>query len=501
MKPYYEDGRITIYHGDAREILPMLRADVIIADPPYGQTSLAWDKWPDGWPGCAAGTLSGRGSMWCFGSLRMFMKHTDDFSLWTLAQDLVWEKQNGSNFHNDRFRRVHESVCQFYPTSTRWSDVYRSPVFTQDATGRTVRRKSRPPHMGEISVGDYVSRDGGPRLMRSVQYMKSTHGFAVHPTQKPVGIILPLLAVTALVMWPTITGRIATRESAFTILKAVALASSLNILLGYTGYVSFGHIVFYGFGGYIGFYLFGEQEWPLSAAILAGGLASGMLAYLLGTAILRLRGAYFALATIGVNAAMQALINNLDLLGGPTGMTLDFKAYLAFGSAARALQMSFYVLAALAFLAILLSHLVRVSKFGLALQAIRENEDAAEVMGVVAPQVKTWAYVLSALVPGMVGVLFFFKNGNIEPHDAFPLHASIELLVMVMLGGQGSVLGPILGAFAYQGMRGYLVTSPIFKDIQLSVAGLVLLLIVLFIPAGAIGWLRRRMVAWRRVLA
>lgn len=315
------------------------------------------------------------------------------------------------------------------------------------------------------------------------------------------GILLPVLAVTALVIWPLITGKLANRESAFTILKAVALASSLNILLGYTGYVSFGHIVFYGFGGYVGIYLLTEQELSLGVAMLAGGLASGLLAFLLGKAILRLRGAYFALATIGVNEAMKAFINNFDLFGGPTGITLNFSVYKAYGGAASALQTSFYIGAGLALLAILLSYFVRTSKFGLGLLAIRENEDAAEVMGVVAPNAKTWAYVLSAIIPGMIGVLFFFKNGNVEPHDAFPLHASIELLVMVMLGGQGTVLGPILGAFAYQGMRGFLVTSDFFKDIQLSVSGALLLMIVLFIPAGAIGWLRHRIPTMRRVLA
>lgn len=315
------------------------------------------------------------------------------------------------------------------------------------------------------------------------------------------GLILPVLAVAALALWPVITGRPANRESAFTILKAIALASSLNILLGYTGYVSFGHIVFYGFGGYVGIYLLTGQGWSLWTAILAGGVASGVLAYLLGSAILRLRGAYFALATIGVNEAMRAFISNFDLFGGPTGIILNFSAYKVYGGAAQALQMSFYIGAGLALLAVLLSYLVRTSKFGLGLLAIRENEDTAEVMGVVAPRAKTWAYVLSAIIPGMIGVLFFFKNGNVEPHDAFPLHASIELLVMVMLGGQGTVLGPILGAFAYQGMRGYLVTSPIFKDIQLSVSGALLLMIVLFIPAGAVGWFRQRIPALRRVLA
>jgi len=319
--------------------------------------------------------------------------------------------------------------------------------------------------------------------------------------RRHAGLILPVLVVAALVLWPIITGKAANRESAFTILKAVALASSLNILLGYTGYVSFGHIVFYGFGGYVGFYLLSVMEWSLWPAMLTGGLAAGLLAFLLGTAILRLRGAYFALATIGVNEALRAFINNFDPFGGPIGMTLNFRVYQGYGGASKALEMSFYLVAALTLIAIGMSHIVRTSKFGLGLQAIRENEDAAEIMGVVAPNAKTWAYVLSAIIPGAVGALFFFKNGNVEPHDAFPLHASIELLVMVMLGGQGTVLGPMLGAFAYQGMRGYLVTSDFFKDIQLSVSGVLLLLIVLFIPAGAIGLLRRRVAPLRRVLA
>jgi len=316
-----------------------------------------------------------------------------------------------------------------------------------------------------------------------------------------LGILLPLFVVAGLTFWPLITGNVSNRESAFTILKAIALASSLNILLGYTGYVSFGHIVFYGFGGYVGLYLINDHEWSIWAGMLVGGLSSGLLAFLLGKAILRLRGAYFALATIGINEAMKSFINNFDLFGGPIGITLNFKVYKAYGGAADALELAFFIMAGLTFTALILSYVVRVSKFGLGLLAIRENEDAAEVMGVRAPDAKTWAYVFSAIIPGAVGVLFFFKNGNVEPHVAFPLHSSIELLVMVMLGGQGTVLGPILGAFAYQGMRGYLVTSDFFKDIQLAVSGVLLLLIVLFIPAGAVGWLRQRIPLLRRVLA
>lgn len=316
-----------------------------------------------------------------------------------------------------------------------------------------------------------------------------------------IGILIPLLVVIGMVLWPVLTGNLSNRESVFTILKAIALASSLNILLGYTGYVNFGSIVFYGFGGYVGLYFLNEQGWSLWMSLLVGGIAAGSLAFLLGKAILRLRGAYFALATIGINEAMKALVNNLDIFGGPIGMTLNFSVYKAYGGAAQALEMSFYIMAGLTFAAIIISYIIRTSKFGLGLLAIRENEDAAEVMGVVAPDAKTWAYVISAIIPGMVGVLFFFKNGNVEPHVAFPLHSSVELLVMVMLGGQGTVLGPILGAIAYQGMRGYFVTSEFFKDIQLSVSGVLLLLIVLFIPAGAVGWLRQRFPSLRRVLA
>ncbi len=314
------------------------------------------------------------------------------------------------------------------------------------------------------------------------------------------GLIIAVLSVLILAAWPIVTGSAANREVTFTILRAIALASSLNILLGYTGYVSFGHIVFFGLGGYVGFYLLSVQGWSLWIILLAGGLSAGLLAFLLGKAILRLRGAYFALATIGVNEAFRAFINNFEPFGGPIGMTLNFQVYQDYGGAAQALQLAFYIMLAITLIVVITSYLVKNSKFGLGLLAIREDEDAAEVIGVVAPNAKTWAYVLSAIFPGMVGALFFFKNGSIEPIPAFPLHLSIEMIVMVMIGGQGTVLGPIIGAFGYQRMRGLLLTSSVFKNVQLAVAGMVLLIVVLFIPAGLIGWLRTRFPKTRRVL-
>lgn len=320
------------------------------------------------------------------------------------------------------------------------------------------------------------------------------------PWRNP-GLWLVLALTVAISVWPALASNKAyTREVSFTILKAVALASSLNILLGYTGYVSFGHIVFYGMGGYVGFYLLDVHNAPLYVAVLAGGLASGLIAFLLGRAILRLRGAYFALATIGINEAARAFIKNFDLFGGPIGMSLNFNVYKSYGGPNQALWIAFISMAALTLVITVVSFLVKTSRFGLGLMAIRENEDAAEVMGVVAPNSKTWAYVLSAIFPGMVGVLFFFKNGNIEPPDAFNLHQSIETIVMVMLGGYGTVLGPVLGSAIYQRLRGLLLVSPLFKNIQLAVAGVLLLIIILFMPAGVVGWLRSRFGALRRVL-
>ena len=290
------------------------------------------------------------------------------------------------------------------------------------------------------------------------------------------------------------------REMVFTLLMFVSLVSSLNILLGYTGYINFGHIVFFGLGGYTGFYLLSQQNWSLYSAALAGGFVSALLAALLGLSILRLRGAYFALATIGINEAARAFVNNFGPFGGPTGMFVNFSVYSQYGGAAQALWTIYTFLLVITLLVLLVSFLVKYSRFGLGLMAIREDEDAAMVMGVNAPRLKTIAYVISAFFPGIIGTLFFFKNGNVEPDDAFRLQMSIEILVMVMLGGLGTVLGPVVGAVAYERLRGYLLTSPIFKNLHLAFAGLSLLLIVLFVPTGLIGWLRARFPRLRGLL-
>lgn len=189
-EPYFQDDHVALYLGDMREILPALgvRADCVVADPPYGETSLDWDRWPGGWPDIIAAVTD---SMWCFGSMRMFLARCHEFNGWRLSQDIVWEKHNGSSFASDRFKRVHEFAVHWYRGA--WGERYKRAQFTLDATPRQVRLKQGPTHTGSIGVGPYVSEDGGPRMMRSVLRVRSMHGRAIHPTEKPVGILDPLI--------------------------------------------------------------------------------------------------------------------------------------------------------------------------------------------------------------------------------------------------------------------------------------------------------------------
>jgi len=182
------------------------------------------------------------------------------------------------------------------------------------------------------------------------------------------------------------------------------------------------------------------------------------------------------------------------------GLYLPATIFTPLGGPMRALWVIYFLLVAVMGASLYLSYAVKSSKFGLGLIAIGQNEDAAVVLGVPAPLYKALAYSLSAFLPALAGGLYFFKSAFIEPADAFDLGRSTEAMVIVMLGGRGTVTGAAIGAYLYEELRGFLLTSQTFANFQLVVSGILLLLIVLFVPGGLMGWIYGRWPRLRQVL-
>ena len=303
---------------------------------------------------------------------------------------------------------------------------------------------------------------------------------------------LVVIVTAAFALVPLWRDDVQLRESLLLASVYITLASNLNLMIGYAGYVNFGNIVFFGLGGYICVYLIDTWHWPLLVAALAAGLGVSAVALVFGLGILRLRGAFFALATIGVNEAVKAFVANFEPWGGATGIYLSLDAYGSLGGPMRALWTAYVLIVVVTGLSLLLSWAIKRSKFGLGLVAIGQNEDAAAVLGVPTPRYKALVYSISAFLPAVVGGLYFFKSGIIEPTGAFDLSFSIEAIVMVMLGGAGTVTGPAIGAFLYEELRGLLLVAETFSHFQLVIAGALLLLIVLFVPGGLMGWIHQK---------
>jgi site-specific DNA-methyltransferase (adenine-specific) len=190
---FYADDTVTLYHGDCRELLPTLsqRFNCAIADSPYEETALPWDRWPDGWPATVAQVTN---SMWSFGSMRVFIDRQAEFAAWRMSQDIIWEKHNGSGFATDRFRRVHEHAVHWYTGS--WNALHHQvPRVPHAGPDRGTRRAARAgsAHLGENNGHDRPWLDDGTRLLSSVMRVRSMHGRALHPTEKPVELLVPLI--------------------------------------------------------------------------------------------------------------------------------------------------------------------------------------------------------------------------------------------------------------------------------------------------------------------
>jgi branched-chain amino acid transport system permease protein len=311
-------------------------------------------------------------------------------------------------------------------------------------------------------------------------------------------IVAAVIAV--FVFAPLIGDNVSLREGLVLAAIYIILASNLNLMLGYAGYINFGSIVFFGLGGYICVWLINSYNWPLAPSLLAAGIGVSLLSFIFGLGILRLRGPFFALSTIGIVEGVQAFVQNFEPWGGSAGIYISPMVFQPLGGPGRALWVIYFLLVAVMGASLYLSYAIKTSKFGLGLLAIGQNEDAAAILGVPTPRYKALVYSVSAFLPAIAGGLYFFKSAFIQPSDAFDLSLSTEALVVAMLGGQGTVTGVAVGAYLYEELRGYLLTSASFSNFQLVIAGALLLVIVLFFPSGLMGFIYSRYPSTKKVL-
>jgi len=262
----------------------------------------------------------------------------------------------------------------------------------------------------------------------------------------------------------------------------VALAQSWNLVSGLTGYVSFGHVAFFGTGAYTTGILVTRAAVPWVPAALAGGLAAVALAALIGWPCLRLKGPYFAIAMLGLNEVLRVAASYFEgLTGGGLGLSLP---------TLHASVPIYYAMGLTAALVTLLTRVILTSRFGLRLMTIREDEVAAEAMGIDTFRHKLHAFLLSAAAPGVVGGLSARDQGYIEPLSVFPLSTTITMIVMVLLGGKGTVWGPVLGATLLFGLQE--VVWARFLYLHQFLLGAIIVAVVLAMPRGILGVLQQR---------
>ena len=263
-----------------------------------------------------------------------------------------------------------------------------------------------------------------------------------------------------------------------------ALAQSLNLIAGFTGYADFGNVLYFGIGAYATGFLM-QQQVPAVLAIAVGAVLAAALAGALGLPILRLKGHSFAIATIGVMEATRELVTNMQFLGGGAGLNVPI---------IRLPPQQFSLLIYFAMLALAVAYTVLVyvlarSALGYGLRAIKADEAAAAVMGIPTTLFKTLAWMLSAAGSAIVGGVYAIWVGFIEPSVAFSVVTSTEYFIMMLLGGPGTVLGPVLGAVILQ-LLATLIWSQ-FLHGHLAMLGVAIVLIVLFLPNGLVPALRR----------
>jgi branched-chain amino acid transport system permease protein len=262
----------------------------------------------------------------------------------------------------------------------------------------------------------------------------------------------------------------------------IGLAIAFDVIAGYTGYLNFGHGAFFGLGAYTTAILMMQAHWPFALALPAGGVLSGIGALIAGLPTLRLKGAYFAIATWALSRAVQQLALIMDITGGPDGMRLP---------ALLNPQFFYYLMLSIVALTFaLLWFLLERSPFGLKLKAIREDDQGAMALGLNPTKLKMQAFILSSVPTGILGGVYAYWITFIDPASTLGDLVSDQALVMVVFGGMGTLIGPVIGAlliFAFKTLFWAYLSD--FQLLYLIILGAVIALSVVFMPNGLWGTL------------
>jgi branched-chain amino acid transport system permease protein len=304
--------------------------------------------------------------------------------------------------------------------------------------------------------------------------------------------VMPLLLLLALFLLPSAGIKPNLIRILFITFVWTITSIAWNLVGGFTGQVSFGFAVFYGLGAYTAGLLINAGGNPYLAFIEAAAIAA-LASFFIGLPTFRLRGPYFAIATIGVTEAIRVIMSNLNLTGGASGLSIvEHRQF-------RQVEHYYTALVAVT-VAVGISMLVAHSRFGLALRAIKQDEDAAAALGVNPYQAKLWVHAIAAALTGVAGVLHaryeVFIDPSGGPGGVFAFQTGISILLMPVIGGIGTVWGPVLGGMVFGIVEEELVVN--FPNVHLLLYGILLILIILLEPDGLAGLLKKAFRLMRR---
>lgn len=268
----------------------------------------------------------------------------------------------------------------------------------------------------------------------------------------------------------------------------VAMTSSWNLIGGYAGYMSLGHNVFFGLGGYTsGMLLLYLGLSPFLTAPIAG-LVSVAFGFLVGLVTLRTRGPSFIISTIALLLMVALLFDNWDFVGGSNGLSLPLPPFPL-----EVLKVPFYyAMLVIAIGSVYLSYRVAHSKFGLALRAIAQDETKAEVAGIDTRRMKVIAFSLSAFFVGAAGAIWGYSLTYLRPTIFFTIGVAAQMVLMVIIGGRGTVAGPVVGAILLVALNEIAISQFGSSELNIVITGVILLVVLLFFPQGIVGTLRDR---------